>query len=252
MQTNISAVIITFNEERNIERCLQSLQGVADEIVVVDSFSTDRTETICAKYNAQFVKHPFDGYSEQKNFANSLIVNDYVLSIDADEALSDELKNAILKIKQAPMADAYCFNRLTFYAGTPIRHSGWYPDVCMRIWKKTIGEWQGAVHEKVVFNRKTQVEKLHGDLLHYTYYSIKEHLNASWKYADIAARDYLSKNKRFIVFRIFFSPLFKFIKTYFIKKGFLDGSLGLIIGVTSAYFTFLKYILVLYYRKQKK
>ena len=149
----LTAVIITKNEEFNISRCLQSLKDVADEIVVVDSFSTDSTEEICKSFNVRFVQQEWLGYSEQKNFANSLASNDWIFSIDADEVLSDELKKSILELKNKNISDdnVFSMNRLTNYCGHWIRHCGWYPDRKIRIWNRKVGKWQGEIHETIEF-----------------------------------------------------------------------------------------------------
>src|SRR3954466_10005620 len=139
--TKLSAVIITLNEERNLSRCLQSLQGIADELVVVDSFSSDKTEEISKSFSAKFIQHKFEGHIEQKNYALAQTSFDFVLSLDADEALSDELKSSIKSIKENWQHDAYEMNRLTNYCGQWIKHSSWYPDKKVRLFKKTAGKW---------------------------------------------------------------------------------------------------------------
>ena len=143
----ISAVIISHNEERNIRRCLESVQSVADEIVVVDSLSEDKTEEICNEFNVKFVKQQWLGYSEQKNLANNLATNDWILSIDADEELSEELKKSILELKNNNISDdnVFSMNRLTNYCGHWIRHCGWYPDRKIRIWNRNVGMWKGEI-----------------------------------------------------------------------------------------------------------
>ncbi|MTI29248.1 glycosyltransferase family 2 protein, partial [Cytophagales bacterium RKSG123] len=147
----ISAVIITYNEEKNIQRCLESLKGVVDEIVVVDSLSTDNTKKICEKFDVHFIENPFEGHIEQKNYAMGCARNDYVLSLDADEALSPKLKESILKVKENWTADFYSFNRLNNYCGQWIRHSGWYPDKKIRLWDRRKGKWGGKnPHDNVV------------------------------------------------------------------------------------------------------
>ena len=143
MKVNISAVIIAFNEEKNIERCILSLKNVVDEIVVVDSFSKDKTKEICLAHNVVFIEHSFKGHIEQKNWAYTQASNNYVLSLDADEALSDELKNSILAIKNNWKNDGYAFNRLTSYCGKWIKHCGWYPDIKLRLWDRRKGTWKG-------------------------------------------------------------------------------------------------------------
>ena len=171
MSTKLSVVIITFNEEQNIERCLQSIVNIADEIIVLDSFSTDKTEEICKKFNVKFHQHKFDGHIQQKNRALGLAENDYVLSLDADEVPNEILLSEIMRIKANLSSDAYYFNRLTNYCGKWIKHCGWYPDQKLRIWNKNKGEWGGVnPHDKVIMQENTSLEYLKGDLLHYSYY----------------------------------------------------------------------------------
>ena len=135
----ISAVIITYNEERNIGSCLDSVKAVADEIVVVDSYSTDKTQEICSRMNVKFLQHHFEGHIEQKNYAVSCVQYGHVLSLDADEILSEKLKQSIIAAKQNWRFDGYSFNRSTNYCGNWIRHSGWYPDTKLRLWNRTKG-----------------------------------------------------------------------------------------------------------------
>ena len=143
MEVKVSAVIITYNEERNIKRCLDSIVGVADEIVVVDSYSTDRTEEICKAYHVKFIQHRFFGHIQQKNWAILQATSPYILSLDADEALSDELRLSILKAKKNWTHDGYYFNRLTNYCGKWIRHTSWYPARKLRLWDSRKGSWGG-------------------------------------------------------------------------------------------------------------
>jgi glycosyltransferase involved in cell wall biosynthesis len=239
----LSAVIITFNEERNIGRCLDSLKEVANEIIVVDSFSTDKTEFICNQQPlVKFIKQSWLGYSAQKNFANALASHDYIISIDADEALSPELVESIKKIKTNPIADIYIVKRFTNYCGQWIKHCGWYPDKKIRIWKKTDAVWQGEIHETLKLKNNLSSSELEGDLLHYSYYTIKGHLNQVNNYTELLAIEALKKRKQTSAFQLFFSPLFKFIKSYFIQLGFLDGYYGFIISAIAAQTTFYKYL----------
>jgi glycosyltransferase involved in cell wall biosynthesis len=151
----ISAVIITFNEELFIEKCLASLDGIADEIVVVDSFSTDATEEICKKFNVRFIKHEFEGYRDQKNYALKLATHKNILSLDADEALSDKLRESIISIKDKWDYDGYRFNRLNNYCGDWIRHSEWYPDRQLRLFCSDHGKWgELNLHEQQLENFK--------------------------------------------------------------------------------------------------
>ncbi|BDD07752.1 glycosyl transferase [Fulvitalea axinellae] len=239
-EMKLSAVIITLNEEKNIGKCLESLQGVADEIVVVDSLSMDRTKEICESYGVKFIATAWRGYSDTKNYANSLASHDYLLSIDADEVLSEELRTSILKIKEekAPK-EAYILNRLTNYCGKWIRHCGWYPEPKTRIWRKELGGWTGDIHETLDFRPKS-TETLKGDLLHYSFHTIAQHVNQMNKYTDLMAKRDLEKGKKASLAKVLFSPPFKFFNKYIIRLGFLDGYYGFVVCVMSAVYTFLK------------
>ena len=238
----VSVAIITFNEERNIERCLQSVQGLADEIVVVDSFSTDKTEAICSHYGVRFIKHAFEGHVEQKNYAVSQCSNNWVLSLDADEALSATLKHSIGIIKQNPNADGYFCNRATHFCGQHIRHCGWYPDPSLRFWNKTKGKWAGNnPHDKYYMNEGSICKHIDGDLLHFSYYSIEEHITQLNKFSTIAACSKFKRKKKSNLFQITVFPTWRFFRDYVIKLGFLDGYYGFVICIDSAHEVFLKY-----------
>lgn len=243
MMSEISVVIITLNEEKNIERCIQSIVDIADEIVVVDSFSTDKTEEICKRYDVRFIKHAFAGYIEQKNWALSQTSYVYVLSIDADEALSDQLKLSIQQIKNDFQFDGYQFNRMTNYCGKWIMHSGWYPDRKLRLVNKRLVSWTGInPHDKLEMKPGSRIHHLKGDLLHYSYYSISQHVAQANHFSDITARMLHAKGKKSFIFNILFNPCLKFVRDYFINLGFLDGYYGYVICRISAHATFLKYI----------
>lgn len=245
----LSAVVITFNEEKNIERCILSLEGVVDEIVVVDSYSSDRTEAICAQYGVTFIQHAFAGHIQQKNWAITQASSPYVLSLDADEALSEELRQSILAVKNNWTAQGYFFNRLNNYCGQWIHHSGWYPDRKLRLWDARLGQWAGAnPHDRYELQAGTTSQFLKGDLLHYTSSSFKEHFDVLYKYAEIGAKEMVRQGKRSTWFNLVFNPWFKFFKMYILKQGFRDGLFGLIICASTAWFTFWKYVLVRYYR----
>lgn len=241
---SISAVIITYNEERNIERCLESLDGVAEEIIVVDSFSSDRTRAICDKYPVRFEQHAFEGHIQQKNYALSLTSNDWVLSLDADEALSTDLRESIIKIEEGAAPDAWEMKRLTNFCGKWVRHTGWYPDKKVRLWKKSIGQWGGQnPHDRVILRNGVILGQLSGDLLHYSFYSIAEHIQQIQKFSSIAAESAYANGKRSsLVFNILLGPAFTFVKKYFLQRGFLDGYTGLVISVNTAFSKFLKYV----------
>ena len=237
----ISAIIITKNEERNIGRCLQSLQSIADEIIVVDTFSTDATKEICEQYNVKFVQREWLGYAEQKNYANSLSAYDVILSIDADEALSPKLQKSLLDLKSTNMQNfVYQVNRLTNYCGKWIYHCGWYPDKKIRIFNRNTAKWVGTIHETLSYPSETAVIKLKGDLHHYSYYSIEEHVVQSDKYSTLAAEEYFKQNKKYSIITILFKTIWRFLRDYFFKGGFLDGFYGFTICKINAKTTFLK------------
>jgi glycosyltransferase involved in cell wall biosynthesis len=238
----ISVVIITLNEEKNIERCLSSVKEIADEIVVLDSFSTDRTKEICEQYGVKFYEQTFAGYVAQKNDVIKLASSDYVLSLDADEALSPELLKSITEVKQNWDADAYTFNRLNNYCGKWIKHSGWYPDRKIRLFDRRLGEWTGEkVHEKLEVKPSAKQKHLIGDLLHYTFYTIDQHVHTQNKYSGYSAEELLKRGKRISWIKITFNPFWKFIRSYFFQGGFRDGFPGFVVCINTAYTTFLKY-----------
>lgn len=247
----LSAVIITFNEEEHLEKCLHSLQGVADEIVVVDSFSTDRTKAICKKYEARFIQQQFLGYKEQKNFAVTKASHPYILSLDGDEALSEELKNSILALKKNWKFDGYFANRRNNYCGQWIRYSNWYPEKKLRLFKKGKGEWKGInPHDCYKVYNPNNVGKLKGDILHWIYRDYKEHNQKVERFSTIAAASYFELGIKSTIAKIIFRPSWAFFKSYFLRLGFLDGLNGLIICVQAFNVTFLKYIKL--YELQKK
>ncbi len=239
----LTAVIITHNEERNIARCLESIKDVADEIVVVDSGSTDRTEEICKSFNVKFVKQDWLGYSEQKNFANNLAANDWILSIDADEELSEELKNSISELTNQRLSDdeVFSMNRLTNYCGHWIHHCGWYPDRKIRIWNRNVGHWQGEIHETIEFSTETKETTLKGDLLHHSFATPEDYENQQFKFAKMRGQHYFMKGKKHASFYMAVSPVFSFIQHYIFQLGFLDGRDGLHICRITAKATRLKY-----------
>jgi glycosyltransferase involved in cell wall biosynthesis len=250
----ISAVIITYNEEANIERCLESIQGMADEVVVVDSFSSDRTAAICKSYGVEFIQHPFEGHIEQKNYALSCAGNDYVLSLDADEALSDSLYQSIRAAKLNWDADGYSLNRLTNYCGKWIRHCGWYPDKKIRLWDRRKGHWGGVnPHDHVVMDANSRIGHLHGDLFHYSYPTIRDHVSQINSFSEIAARAAFADGRQSnLLLDVGLNPFFTFIKKYFLKLGILDGYEGLVISTSTAYGKFLKYIKLRELEKKQK
>lgn len=238
----ISAVIITYNEELFIDKCLASIDGVADEIIVVDSFSTDATEEICNKHNVRFIKHAFEGYRDQKNFALQLATYKNILSLDADEALSETLRESILSIKDKWKYDGYLFNRRSNYCGKWIQHSGWYPDRQLRLFYSDHGKWgELNLHEKFMMSNGATVGKLKGDLLHWPFSSRQDHLSKMSKYSCIAADEFYKAGKKANLFTPYLHYIWGFFRTYIIRGGFLDGHDGYLICSLYAKSAFDKY-----------
>lgn len=239
----ISAVIITKNEDKNIFRCLNSLQGLVDEIIVVDSFSSDGTPQICRAFSGvQFIQTEWRGYGETKNFGNSLAQSDYVLSLDADEELSPELRQEILHLKPH-LSGAFALNRLTNYCGTWIHHSSWFPDYQMRLFPRRSGQWnKSIVHEHLIFSETLEVNKLKGLLFHYSITSLEQHILTVNRYTTLAAERLVEAQGSFLLFKAVTRPVFHFLKCYFLRFGFLDGFHGFCIAGISSFYVFLKYI----------
>jgi len=250
----LSAVVITYNEEKNIERCLESLKAVADEILVVDSHSTDKTVEIAAGHGARVILQEFLGHVEQKNFAMQQAKYDWVLSLDADEVLDAALSGSIKTAKEnLAKGKAYQLNRLTSFCGKWIRHSGWYPDRKIRLWYKQDGAWGGLnPHDTVMLNSGVVVEKLSGTLLHYSFDSINQHIEQIKKFSDIAAQQAMKKGKNAGFIEIGIYPFLFFIKRYIFKLGFLDGFYGFVVCANSAYFKMLKFIKLRHLQLQSK
>lgn len=236
----ISATIITFNEERNIARAIESLR-CCDEIVVVDNGSVDRTVEIAEKLGARVIEEPWHGYAAQKNFASEQATHDWVLSIDADEALTEALEGEIWQLKKTgPQYDAYTMPRLAQYLGKWILHSGWYPDRKVRLFDRTKAKWVGDfVHESVVVNGR--IGHLQGNLLHFTCQSLSEHLKSMDAYTTLAAQQLVTRGHRVGYFHLLVDPIWTFWKTYLFQRGFLDGVEGLTIAYMAALYDFLKY-----------
>jgi glycosyltransferase involved in cell wall biosynthesis len=248
----LSVVIITLNEEENITRCINSVKELADEIIVVDSFSTDKTCELAEKLGAKVIQHAFEGYVKQKNFAKDLAANTYVLSLDADEYLSGELKRSIEKAKEDFVFDAYSMNRLNFYCGKPIKTCGWYPDKKIRLWNKEKVEWTGIyVHEQLELAKGSTLAQLNGDILHDTYPTKQDLLNQVDKFATYRANELKSKNTVVLILKLLFSAPIKFIRNYFFKLGFTDGSAGWEICYHQSREVFLKYYLALKFKFYK-
>ncbi|MBA4053101.1 MAG: glycosyltransferase family 2 protein [Marivirga sp.] len=240
----ISAVVITFNEEKSIRRCILSLKKVADEIIVVDSYSKDTTKDICITEGVKFVEHVFEGHIQQKNFAMSLASNDFILSLDADEYLSEELSGSIQHVKKNPLQEAYSMNRVTSIAGRWIYSTDWYPDTKLRLWNKAVGQWGGYnPHDTVILNKSVPIAHLKGNLMHDGYESYNDLMIKANQYARIFAQANQHK-KSSSVFKVLYKTLYTFIRNYFIKYGFMSGFDGLVISVTNTWYTFFKYAML--------
>ncbi|MBE7445913.1 MAG: glycosyltransferase family 2 protein [Planctomycetia bacterium] len=236
----ISACIITCNEESRIRDCLESVKW-ADEIIVVDSFSTDKTVDICREYTERVYQRAWPGNIDQKNYTMGLAKHEWVLCLDADERLSSELVLEIQKtIRNPEDSVGFFFPRCTFYLNRWIYHGDWYPDYQLRLFKKGCGQWQGTnPHGRVIVSGKTRY--LRYDIYHFSYKNFSHQLRTIDNYSTIFA-DVTERGKGFSLFQLIFRPLYKFIKIYVIKRGFLDGLPGFIIAISSAFYVFAKYV----------
>ena len=243
---NLSAVVITENEELNIERCLRSL-AFCNEIIVVDSGSSDDTEAIARKSSALFVKHPWAGFARQKNFANSIAQYDWILSVDADEEVPDDLRVEIVAVMRSialsgdpSQPTAFSVPRRTLYGAQWIQHGGWYPNRVVRLMNKRFGTWVSVpVHE--YWQTTGRIVELQRDLIHHSFSGIEDQVERNNRYSSLGSQRLYQDNTRFSLVRLLLTPTTKFIETYFWKRGFLDGILGLIIAVSASYSVFLKW-----------
>ncbi len=244
----ISAVIIAFNEEENIADAVKSVVW-ADEVLVVDSESTDETRTIAESLNAKVLTKKWQGFSKQKQFAVDSAAYDWIFSLDSDERMSDPLKDEILELKNQPedsLASGYKIPRLTFYMNRWIRHGGWYPDWQLRFFNRRKGKWKDVlIHESVQMQENTRVEKLSGDILHYSIPDGAYHNRMiATRYAPLAAEQMFRRGRKTSPFKIFTAGLMAFLQTYVLKLGFLDGLAGFCIARFAAHHAFLKHLLL--------
>jgi glycosyltransferase involved in cell wall biosynthesis len=238
----LSAVIITFNEEDNIERCIQSVKQVADEIIVLDSFSTDETAQIARNLGATVYQEKFRGYIGQKNFAIKLASHDYILSLDADEALDPELVQSILEAKASFANRAYSMNRCTNFCGRFIRHGLWYPDRKIRLFDRTIAKWGGLnPHDKIQLQENFKPRYLKGDILHYSFANTEDLVWQNNRLSSIAASSLYASGRKSTWFKMLVNPAWAFINGYIFRKGFLDGFDGFTIAVHTSHQVFQKY-----------
>jgi glycosyltransferase involved in cell wall biosynthesis len=249
----LSVVIISFNEEKNIGRCIDSVKAVADEILILDSSSTDQTVAIAETRGAIVKQEVFKGFIQKKNKAVELATYDYVLSLDADEALNPILSDSILKAKENFTSHAYRMNRCSNYCGKFIRHGSWYPDTKIRLFDRRNAQWGGTnPHDKIVLRENIAVEHLKGDILHYSYHTIAEHVTQNNKLSTLAAESLFIKGIKTNLFNVFAHPCWAFFQSYFLRAGFLDGLFGLVIAIQISHMTFLKHLkLYLLYKSPK-
>lgn len=233
-RTDLSVVVITRNEAENLRASLPPLAALSDDIVVIDSFSTDETVALCRQAGATVVQREWKGYSAAKNFGNGIARNNWILSIDADEVISDELAESIKKLKLKE-GEVYELDRITNYCGAWIRHSGWYPDWKVRIFNRKEIAWEGDyVHERLKLPPGTRTVRLRGKLCHYSYRTSQDHLDRMARYAELSAAEMHARGKRATPAKRFLSPVFRFIRTYIVKRGILDGRNGWIISLRNA------------------
>jgi glycosyltransferase involved in cell wall biosynthesis len=245
-------VVITLNEERNIGRCLASVKEIADEIIVLDAFSTDKTEEICKAHGAQFVQRAWEGYAASKNYLNSLVTSDYILSLDADEAASPELLAELKAQKEAGFHGTYNVNRLTNYLGKWIYHSGWFPDIKPRLFPKEGSYWSGEYVHEVLITPPSPEQTFKGVLEHYSYYSFTDHRQRADKYSVLTAQKFFAAGKKVGTLKPYISAVGRFIAMYILKKGFLDGWMGFKIAQISAQSNILKYKELLRLHRENK
>lgn len=247
----LSVVIITYNEEYNIARCLNSVKSLADEIIVLDSYSTDNTVEIARSMGAVVYQEKFRGYIGQKNLATRLASNNYILSLDADEALNDHLVSSILQEKHSLLYRAYSMNRCTNYCGRFIRHGLWYPDKKIRLFDRRIAQWGGLnPHDRIQVKQGFPVKHLPGDILHYSFTTPEDLTWQNNRLSSIAAASMYANGKRSSWFKMLVRPAWAFLNGYLLRRGFLDGIDGFTIAINTSHQVFLKYSKL--YRIQRK
>ena len=240
-QQGLSVYINTLNEEKNLPRCLDSLGDIPDEIIVVDSFSSDGTEEICKKRGVRFIQNSFAGHIEQHNFSMNQTRYDYVLSLDADEELSPELRDWLVKEKQDFKFDGYIFNRLSRIGDKWIRHSGFYPDKQFRLWNKQKGRPRGVnPHNEVVMEKGARVSRISKNIIHHAFEDIDSFVHQGVRYAKIAAVHRHKDGRKTSFLEVIIAPPVRFFVDYILKKGILDGKAGFIICGIRAYHKYLK------------
>ena len=245
----LSATIITLNEEKDLPRCLASLKGWVDEIVVVDCGSIDKTVEIAKEFGAKVYLHVFDNYATQKNYAKDKTTQDWILSIDADEEIEKELAKEIINEIQSPKYDSYSIPRKNIIFGKLIKHTRWDPELDRHVWlwKKDKGKWSGDVHEEVVVDGA--VGKLINAKIHHQYENVSEFLNMMNRYSDIDSKEMIANGRKFRLLQLFGQPVYNFLVRYFYRLGFLDGWRGLVLSYLMAVYHFNLWVKVWYGKK---
>jgi len=248
----LSVTIITKNEEKNIGRCIDSVKEIADEIIVVDSFSSDATVEIASQKGAIVKQENFRGYIEQKNLAVQFASHDFIFSLDADEMPDQDLINAIIEIKKNFSAKAYTANRHAYFCGKPIKHGLWYPDKKLRLFDRRVAIWGGLnPHDKIILTQPFTTQHLRGNILHYSYTSISQCKDKCNYLTSVYARSLHKIGKRTSLFKIIVNPLWEFMHGYILRLGFLDGYYGFIISANTARYTFMKHQKLYQLQKEK-
>jgi glycosyltransferase involved in cell wall biosynthesis len=237
----VSALVVCFNEEERIQDCLESVRW-CDEVIVVDSFSTDRTPEICRRYTDRFIQRPWAGYRDQKAYAHSQATKDWVLLVDADERISAELQTEILDAlsRQSTTYAGYSMPRLVYYLGRWWKRGGWYPDYGVRLFKRDRATWGGSdPHEKILVDGR--VGRLHHPLLHYSYRNIEDHMLRINRYTSLSSEELKKAGERWRLTDALLRPAGRFFLSYIVKRGFMEGFAGFYVAVTAAVYVFLKY-----------
>ncbi len=238
----ISAVIITKNGERTIKNCIKAAKKAADEIIVVDAFSTDNTVNICKSLEATVHQLQWNGYGAQKNLGNALASHNFILSLDDDEELTDQAIACINQLKLKGLEGIYRLHRKNNYFGRFTRHGLGNPECVTRLFDKRLAKWNNTiVHEKLIIPIGEKVTLINGSINHFSYFSIEQYINKANLYTNLSSKNLFLKRKKYNILKLVYSPLFVFFKSYILKRGFMDGSLGFGVAVLHSYTDFLKY-----------
>ena len=239
---NLSAVIITRNEGHIIGDTLQSLKGITNDIIIVDSGSTDNTLGICRKFNATVIQTGWEGYGPNKNKGIHAAKNDWILNLDADEVIDEILRQSLISLKPSDDKEVFEMQYKNFFMGKWIRHGEWGRDKHIRLFNRSAIKWnEAAVHENLTINEHTSVRMLKGNILHFTVDSLQEYEEKTIAYAKLNARKYFEEGRKKNFWKQYLSPVFSFLHNYFFRLGFLDGAAGLLIARSTARYTYLKY-----------